>query len=86
MEEMHDGLRIAEADLRIRGPGEFLGTRQAGLPELRVASLLRDTDLLEVARQEAVRFIKVHSDLEASASAWLSTVLRHPWADQLDLR
>lgn len=48
-----DGFRIAEADLRIRGPGEFLGTKQAGLPELRVANLLRDGRILEEARAAA---------------------------------
>jgi ATP-dependent DNA helicase RecG len=85
MEETHDGLHIAEADLRIRGPGEFLGTRQAGLPELRVASLLRDTELLEVAREEVTRTLGASADLENAALGWCRAVLRHPWADQLDL-
>ncbi|AJF06674.1 ATP-dependent DNA helicase RecG [Geoalkalibacter subterraneus] len=53
MSETTDGFRIAEADLEIRGPGEFLGTRQAGLPDFRVANLLRDGRILEQARQEA---------------------------------
>jgi ATP-dependent DNA helicase RecG len=83
MEKTHDGLGIAEADLRIRGPGEFLGTRQAGLPELRVASLLRDTDLLEAAREEARRFLGEHSDLRDAARACSSALLRHRWADEL---
>jgi len=48
-----DGFKIAEADLDIRGPGEFLGTRQSGLPDFRVANLLRDGRILEQARQEA---------------------------------
>lgn len=48
-----DGFRIAEEDLRLRGPGEFFGTRQHGLPELRVANLLRDAALLEEARADA---------------------------------
>ncbi len=51
-----DGFTLAEIDLEQRGPGEFFGTRQAGAPELRVASLLRDRSLLEVARAEAARF------------------------------
>ena len=50
---MSNGFHIAEADLRIRGPGEVLGTRQAGLPPLRYADLLRDLDLLQIARREA---------------------------------
>jgi ATP-dependent DNA helicase RecG len=48
-----DGFKIAEEDLRLRGPGEFLGTRQSGLPDLRAANILRDADLLEKARSEA---------------------------------
>jgi ATP-dependent DNA helicase RecG len=53
MEETNDGFKIAEKDLEIRGPGEVLGTRQAGLPEFRVANLVRDLDLLQTARKEA---------------------------------
>ncbi|HRC85145.1 MAG TPA: ATP-dependent DNA helicase RecG [Thermoanaerobaculia bacterium] len=52
-----DGFRIAEADLEIRGPGDLLGTRQAGLPRLRVANLLRDQRWLEAAREEARRLL-----------------------------
>ena len=55
MEETTDGFRIAEADLEIRGPGEFLGTRQAGLPDFRVANLLRDGRILEEARAGCFR-------------------------------
>ena len=49
-----DGFRIAEMDLELRGPGEFFGTRQAGLPSFRVANLIRDRQLLEAAKREAV--------------------------------
>ena len=52
-----DGFRIAETDLKIRGPGEFFGTRQWGIPAFRVANLLRDQKILEWARSEAARFI-----------------------------
>jgi ATP-dependent DNA helicase RecG len=48
-----DGFQIAELDLELRGPGEFFGTRQAGLPSFQVASLIRDRDLLELAKKEA---------------------------------
>jgi ATP-dependent DNA helicase RecG len=48
-----DGFQIAELDLELRGPGEFFGTRQAGMPSFQVASLIRDRELLEVARREA---------------------------------
>ena len=53
MVKINDGFRIAELDLELRGPGEFLGTRQAGLPTFRVAHLIRDGQLLEAARSEA---------------------------------
>jgi len=53
MEETNDGFKIAEKDLEIRGPGEIMGTRQAGLPEFRVANLVRDLDILQAARKEA---------------------------------
>jgi ATP-dependent DNA helicase RecG len=51
-----DGFVIAEKDLEIRGPGDFFGTRQAGMPNFRVSQLLRDRDLLEKAREEALRY------------------------------
>ena len=51
-----DGFAIAERDLELRGPGDFFGTRQWGLPGFRAARLIRDRDLLERARAEAVRF------------------------------
>ncbi len=56
MVRTQDGFELAELDLTIRGPGEFFGTRQAGLPEFRVANLVRDRQLLELAKQEAARF------------------------------
>ena len=52
-----DGFRIAEADLRLRGPGELLGTRQSGLPELKAARLLEDAKLLEQAREDAFALV-----------------------------
>jgi ATP-dependent DNA helicase RecG len=55
--ESTDGFYISEMDLKLRGPGEFFGTKQSGLPSLRVANILRDTEILEVARREAVDFI-----------------------------
>ena len=53
MVKTNDGFQIAELDLEMRGPGEFFGTRQAGLPSFQVASLIRDRDLLELAKKEA---------------------------------
>jgi ATP-dependent DNA helicase RecG len=57
--ETEDGFRIAEADLRIRGPGEFLGTRQHGfLPDLRIADLVRDARLVSAAREAALAAVR----------------------------
>ena len=56
MVRTQDGFELAELDLNLRGPGEFFGTRQAGLPDFRVANLLRDRQLLELAKMEAARF------------------------------
>jgi ATP-dependent DNA helicase RecG len=57
MVRTQDGFALAEIDLQQRGPGEFFGTKQAGLPEFRVANLARDRDLLELAKSEAARFV-----------------------------
>jgi ATP-dependent DNA helicase RecG len=56
MVRTQDGFELAELDLAMRGPGEFFGTRQAGLPEFRIANLVRDRQLLELAKREADRF------------------------------
>jgi ATP-dependent DNA helicase RecG len=56
--ESTDGFYISEIDLKLRGPGEFFGTKQSGLPSLRVANILRDTEVLEVARREATGFVE----------------------------
>jgi len=57
MEETNDGFRIAEKDLELRGPGEVMGTRQAGLPEFRIANLVRDLEILQTARKEAEFYV-----------------------------
>ncbi len=58
MTETNDGFVIAEKDLRLRGPGEFLGTRQSGLPDLIISDIVRDAKILEIARNEAIDFVK----------------------------
>jgi ATP-dependent DNA helicase RecG len=63
MVRTQDGFELAELDLTLRGPGEFFGTRQAGLPDFRVANLVRDRKLLELAKREAAR-VANHPDAE----------------------
>ena len=58
MTETNDGFVIAEKDLQLRGPGEFLGTRQSGLPDLLISDIVRDAKILELARNEAINFVK----------------------------
>ena len=58
MTETNDGFVIAEQDLQIRGPGEFLGTRQSGLPDMIIADIVHDAKILELARSEAISFVK----------------------------
>lgn len=64
-----DGFFIANMDLKLRGPGEFLGTKQSGLPQFRIGNLLRDIDLLDLARREAIAFVDRPPDPEMLARA-----------------
>ncbi len=85
LEQSTDGFHIAEADLALRGPGDFLGTRQAGLPDFRVANLLRDTALLRAARDEALAWLAEDPELSRPESAALRAVLAHRWQGRLGL-
>ena len=71
--ENNDGFVIAQADLNIRGPGEYLGTRQSGVPMLKIADLQRDIDLLEVARNKADNLLQEFPQaVDAHLARWLS--------------
>jgi ATP-dependent DNA helicase RecG len=72
--ENTDGFIIAQADLHLRGPGEFLGTRQSGVPMLKIADLERDADLLEIAKSMAEKLIK---EYPAAVEMHLATWMRH---------
>jgi ATP-dependent DNA helicase RecG len=85
MEETNDGFRIAEEDLVIRGPGEFMGTRQSGLPDFRVANILRDGRILNDARKEAFSLVENDPSLGKPEHALLKDVLRKRWEGRLDL-
>jgi ATP-dependent DNA helicase RecG len=80
MVRTQDGFELAELDLSMRGPGEFFGTRQAGLPDFRVANLVRDRQLLELAKVEAARFANA-SDPDRSGGYTVTKVERaRVWA------
>jgi len=83
MAETTDGFKIAEADLRQRGPGELLGTRQHGLPELRVGDILNDFALLEQARQDAFAIVARDPKLEHAEHARMIPALRKMFGRKL---
>ena len=85
MAETSDGFRIAEADLEIRGPGEFLGTRQAGIPDFRVANLLRDGRVLEEAREDAFSLAGRSDFLDDPTYTSLRQELVKRWGTRLEL-
>jgi len=83
--ETNDGFKIAEVDLQLRGPGEFFGTRQSGLPEFRVADLLRDGAILEEARREAQTIVAEDAELRQTVHRGLRQALLTRWRGKLDL-
>ena len=80
-----DGFSIAEEDLRIRGPGDFTGTRQSGIPLLRAGNLLRDIKLLELSRREAFDLIEKDPQLEAPEHIKLKDTLHYTFGNQANL-
>lgn len=83
MVSTNDGFKIADVDLEIRGPGEFFGTRQSGMPDLKIANLLRDIKILEMAREEA--FTLADSDPYLKNHPVLREALRNKWQEKLEL-
>ncbi|MGH9357184.1 MAG: ATP-dependent DNA helicase RecG [Terriglobia bacterium] len=81
--DTQDGFRIAEMDFKLRGPGEFLGTRQWGVPAFRIANLLRDQELLEWAKREADEFVQNRAASD-ELSAFTHT-LRMEWKERYNL-
>lgn len=77
MTETTDGFKISEVDLKLRGPGEFFGTRQWGIPAFRIANLLRDQEILEWAKREATAFIE-HPESREEFETYVS-FLRNEW-------
>jgi len=80
IENVQDGFELAEEDLKLRGPGEFFGTRQSGLPDLRMAKL-SDVGLLELARSEAMRLFEIDPALEKTEHSLLAKELARVWPE-----
>lgn len=78
LERTGDGFALAEEDMRLRGPGEFFGTRQSGLPELKMARL-SDVGLLELARKQAIRLFADDPDLQQPEHRLLASEARRLW-------
>jgi ATP-dependent DNA helicase RecG len=85
MEQTNDGFKIAEEDLAIRGPGEFMGTRQSGAPDFRIAHILRDANILFEARADAFSLAEHISGLENDKYALLKKILLHRWGGRFEL-
>lgn len=85
MEKTTDGFALAEEDLAIRGPGDFLGTRQSGLPDFRIASIIRDARILNDAKEDAFALAARDPLLTKSEHAILKEALIVRWQGKLDL-
>jgi ATP-dependent DNA helicase RecG len=85
MERTQDGFELARADLKLRGPGEFLGTRQSGQPLFDVADLYRDEAILDEAREEAFALVEADPDLSRPEHAAAREALEQRWAGRISL-
>jgi len=84
LERLRDGFKLAEEDLRLRGPGEFFGTRQSGLPDLKMAKL-SDVELLELARKEAIRLFEADPYLKQPEHRLLAREVNRLWNSEGEL-
>jgi ATP-dependent DNA helicase RecG len=80
-----DGFRIAEFDLELRGPGDFFGTRQSGVPEFRVANVLTDADILEAARADAFALVETDPELSHPDHRLIAQQLRTRFREDFEL-
>lgn len=85
MEETTDGFRIAEEDLKLRGPGEFFGTKQSGIPELKLAHILYDQDIMKLARTAAFELVKTDPQLRHAQNAGVRKKFETEYKDKMEL-
>ncbi len=85
MTETSDGFQLAEEDLKIRGPGNFTGVRQSGLPDLRLSFALTDTALLKAARDDAFGYLEQNPELAGPEGILIKKILKSRWASRLEL-
>ncbi len=85
MTKTNDGFKIAEMDFRLRGPGEFFGTRQHGLPELRISDLVRDFPVLKQARKDAFEIVSKDPHLKSKIHAKTRKKVLEIFKDRLEL-
>ncbi len=85
MVRTNNGFEIAEEDLNIRGPGEFFGTRQSGLPKFKIANIISDASLLESAKKEAMLLIGDDPQLEKSEHQLMKRMLQAHWKTHLEI-
>ena len=85
MEQTENGFKIAEEDLLLRGPGDFLGTRQSGLPVFKIANLLRHQNLITLAQKRVAEIVTEDNELKKIEHQILKNILWERWKEKLDL-
>ncbi len=85
MPETNDGFKIAEEDLKLRGPGEFFGTRRHGLPEFKIGDIINDYDIIKLARKDAFELVMEGQKSKDSKKQVLLKRIMERFKDKLDL-